>query len=540
MADPAEAVIAPSLRLTDPHGRTVADGFDEAYGNVDDVVILTESVRTADGTIEDFRYAYLNPAGLRMMGRPAEEVIGRGLLEMFPSHVPLGYFAHYVAAVETGERREFEIPVFDENGVTGSFHLAVWRHGDGYIAIGRDITEQIERDQALLESEARYRLLAEQASDVVFRVTGEGIIDWISPSITEAAGWRPDDLVGRSALDLLHPDDTRPDLIRPANDRREGFEARLRTVDGSFLWMAITVKPILDEAGAVMSFVGSGRDVESARQAREELADREDRLRLMLENSTDIVFEIDEGHTYRWVSPSVRDVLGWDPAELVGLSGADLVHPDDYRRTVEDRERFEGGVAVLREFRLRCADGSYRWVAGTSRAVRSRDGTRRGRVVGVRDVQEEVLAREALVESEQRYRLLAENASDVVFRMTPDRVLEWISDSIRDVLGWEPAEIVGRSDEEVIHPEDHEIYHRLIAEAAPGDVIARDVRLRHADGGFRWVRVRTREASAGEGRPTAVVGGLVDISTRRAAQAELAFAATHDALTGLPLSLIHI
>ena len=103
----------------------------------------------------------------------------------------------------------------------------------------------------------------------------------------------------------------------------------------------------------------------------------------------------------------MREVLGWAPEDLVGKSGVDLIHPEDFAGVVQAREHPDEGVAGVDTLRLRTSDGGYRWMSGTSREIRDGE-VLLGRVVGLRDVDDQVRDRQALAESEARYRLLAE------------------------------------------------------------------------------------------------------------------------------------
>src|SRR5690242_9477956 len=106
--------------------------FRAALEALDEAFFRMRAVRDAAGVIEDFRYEYCNPAALKVLGRVPDEVIGRGLLELYPAHKTNGLFDAYVKVIESGEplRYEFE---YDENGVTGEFEVFVCRLGDGYV-----------------------------------------------------------------------------------------------------------------------------------------------------------------------------------------------------------------------------------------------------------------------------------------------------------------------------------------------------------------------------------------------------------------------
>ena len=132
-----------------------------------------------------------------------------------------------------------------------------------------------------------------------------------------------------------------------------------------------------------------------------------DRLyRLLVDNSADVVYLSRRG-IIQWMSPSISDVLGWDPAELVGNSSRDFWHPEDRDAAFALRDEAYDGKVGVGVFRFRSLDGHYRWVEITLKPYTDADGNS-GAVGSMRDVTDRIDAEQALVASEQEYRLLAE------------------------------------------------------------------------------------------------------------------------------------
>jgi PAS domain S-box-containing protein len=134
-----------------------------------------------------------------------------------------------------------------------------------------DITEKIKVRKDLARREEEYRLLAENASDVVFRCSIDGFIEWITASVTAHTGWTPEQLVGQHFRDLVHPDDT--DRLTAAQTGLKdgiGFEIELRIrirTDG-YHWFSVSIRPALDDAGTATHLVGGWQDIQNMVQAR--------------------------------------------------------------------------------------------------------------------------------------------------------------------------------------------------------------------------------------------------------------------------------
>ncbi len=150
-----------------------------------------------------------------------------------------------------------------------------------------------------------------------------------------------------------------------------------------------------------------------------------------------------------------------------------------------------------------------------------------------RDVTDRHAAADSVAVSQEQYRVLAENASDIVLRLDPDGTFTWVSDPITGLLGWRRADVVGQEIDEFIHPDDLARFREIDAETPVGCTARVDVRFRGADSSYRWMACRIRAELTPEGVPSGRVGALIDIADRKAAEEQLSFAASHDALTGL-------
>src|SRR5204863_4984514 len=155
-----------------------------------------------------------------------------------------------------------------------------------------------------------------------------------------------------------------------------------------------------------------------------------------------------------YASPAVARIFGVDLHVIYGDPDVlpSLIHPD-YRETVATR-RDEMTEATDFEYRIIRPDGETRWVRTRAEPVRVKDG-RVTRIAAVsEDTTDERVLLEALRESEQLFRLLAEYSTDVIGRLSADGRIEYVSPASAVVYGYEPEDMVGRYGSEFIHPED--------------------------------------------------------------------------------------
>ncbi|MBK9739221.1 MAG: PAS domain S-box protein [Actinobacteria bacterium] len=252
------------------------------------------------------------------------------------------------------------------------------------------------------------------------------------------------------------------------------------------------------------------------------LIDPELQYRFLVEESSDILAIHEPGGRLRWISPAVERVLGWTPQERINLH-LDLIHPDDYPALAAVRSRLaDGEESATARIRLLHMDGSFSWAASTARAVRDPEGRIAALVVVTRDVHEQALAEQALAEAEVRYRIIAENSGDVVLETSDEGVINWISPSAGDVLGWEPKNVLDHSVMEFVHVDDLQGVRDGAERVRTDEVTSGRSRVRRTDGSFRWFAWTQRSVTDADGSERSRVTSLRDIQAEVDAEKALA------------------
>ena len=176
------------------------------------------------------------------------------------------------------------------------------------------------------------------------------------------------------------------------------------------------------------------------------------------------------------------------------------------------------------EHRILTAKGEWVWAEGSPRVLRGPDGRPTGMVTQLRDITARRAAQVALAESEARYRLLADLATDIIVRMDADGVIRYISPSCRR-LGYEAEEMIGKSAYEFLHPEDHELAQVRAEALFKGEPRpageGREYRARTKDGGFLWLEGMSALSHNEAGELVDVVSQLRDVTERRTFEDEL-------------------
>ncbi len=284
-----------------------------------------------------------------------------------------------------------------------------------------------------------------------------------------------------------------------------------------------------------------GDMAQSIADAQSRLSESERQLRLLAENSTDIISLLASRGKPLYVSPACRALLGWEPEELLKMSARELIHPEDSLKMKDSAERGEAGASYV--YRLRRKDGSYVWVESVSRQITDDPNQKARWVVVVRDAAERVAADQRLRESEGRYRLLAEQGTDMVFRLDANLTRIYVSPASRELLGYEPEELIGNKAGGMDHPDDRDHVAKVFQDLITGrvDRAVSINRVRHRNGAWVWIEANFKALRDSQnGGLTGVIGAMRDISTRKAAEDQLAAAnrrlealAGQDGLTGL-------
>jgi PAS domain S-box-containing protein len=470
----------------------------------------------------DGSFLAVNPALCAILGRTESELTAATWQEL--THPDdLAVDVALVGDVLVGRRDTYRLAKRylkpDGEVVHGDLSVACVRAADGtvdfFVSQIVDVTEQTRMGE-------RYRLLAENSSDAIAIGNNDGIVEWVSPAVTEVTGWPQEEFIGVGFRAFVHPDDQAV-MARIQGITREGgssaVEVRLRCADGSYAWMDIRVKPLVDRDGTVIGRIGSWR--RSLGKAER------DRFRAALDAELDPHVFLDavreDGEivdfTYVAANATAARYLGLPMDDLVGSRLLELfpTHRDTglfdaYVACVE-----HGTPLILNAVRIASI------IAGETRHFDFR-GVRAGDGVSLswRDVTEAFTSAAALAESEARYQILAENASDVVFQGDANAVVQWVSPSVREVLGLAPEEIVGRPVTTLITPEDIPVIAAAIAASKGTGRVTYRARYRRADGTLRWAEVTAHPVLGPYDELLARVGSLRDVHEQVLAEQALA------------------
>lgn len=383
---------------------------------------------------------------------------------------------------------------------------------------------------ALRESEESFRSIVQTSAVGVARTNPEGRFVFTNAAYQQMLGYTAEELNQLSVEDVTHPDDwSRNRELFERLIRREipsfDIEKRYRRKDGNEIWALNSVSAVFDPVGRPLFVHAVSQDITEQKRVREELEKRE----ILLREAQEIA------HVGNWVWDIENDEVRWSD-ELYRIYGLEPRSIEiDYAIFLahvlpEDRDRVDrivkGAYASGKPFDylhgIVRPDGEVRTIHARGCVVRDDTG-RPIRMLGTgQDVTESVQIERELRQSGESYRTLAENVQEMIIRFSPEGRITYASPAALRLLGYEPAEVVGREGREFLYPDDLErvveAHRDMLHGAEPPAVLSR---LLHRDGHPVWTETTTRAVcDPDSGQIESIVAVSRDVTESvRAAQA---------------------
>jgi PAS domain S-box-containing protein len=313
------------------------------------------------------------------------------------------------------------------------------------IDLNREVIEREKLNTTLRRAEKENRSIIDSVNDIIFETTTNGEILFLNRTWEKITGFAVDRSLGRSLFDLLYMQDQaqqRANFAALVSGQKQGYRAftRLRTVDGTFRAVELSVSMIRQDENQSLRVVGAITDVEERRRAERALSEAEKKYRAIVENAASGIYQVTPEGQYLSANPAMAKILGYDAPEEI-LRDVRNANIEVYCSS-RDRERLlmevlkEGEVAHA-EMQLRRRDDQIIWVQENIRAVRDDDGTLlfyEGLIENITQRKEtEIALRKAMVESDLASRSKSEFLANMSHELrTPLNAIIGFSDIIRN------------------------------------------------------------------------------------------------------------
>lgn len=400
----------------------------------------------------------------------------------------------------------------------------------GIMCIAEDITIRIKAEQALIESEQKYRLLIENQSDLVVKVDTEGRFLFVSPSYCDLFGKTEEELLGKYFIELVVEEDRKETLKKIKGLYSPPFktyiEQKAHTRSG-WRWIAWMKTAILDEKDKVKEIIGVGRDVTDRKLAEEALLKSEESYRGLFNSTTDAIYIQDREGRFIDVNEGAVKMYGYPRDHFIGKFPDLFSAPgkNDLELVKKYLEHAFKGIPQVFEFWGIDKNGRV-----FPKEVKLNKGSYFGKEVVVafaEDITERKKAEIAVKESERRLSTLMGNLQGMAYRCRNDKdwTMEFVSNGCFDLTGYQASDLIFNntvSFNDIIHPDDRKRIWNEVQDAVNSRKSFRLIyRITTAQDKMKWVLEQGIGVYAPDGKLIALEGFISNITEQKEAEEEV-------------------
>ena len=496
----------------------------------------------ADGTLVR---EWVTEAFSRLTGYGLDELSARGGWAALIHPEDVAAFQQHMESLLAGQQHTYEVRIITKDGQVHwlrDYGRPVWDKARGRIVriygAAKDITERKLAEQALQESEQRFRGVFEQSQDGITLTDEEGfVIEW-NQAMERITGLRAERVLAKPIWDVQFQlgfgEQRTPEWYGQLKDLigqalRSGqapwlgqlVERRFHHPDGKYRFAQGVTYPIRTAKGFMLSSVL--RDVTERVQAEKALADTTRLLETILDHTHMLVAYLDPDLNFVRVNRAYAEADQREPSFFEGKNHFDLYpsaeNEEIFRHVVDTGQPY---FVYARPFEY--AEHPERGVSYWDWSlipIKATEGTVMGLILTLADVTERVRAEEALRESEEKYRDLVENLNDVIYELDANGLVTYVSPAVESLLGYRVPEVVGQPFGRFVLLEDGQSAQDGWQGIQSGSAMApNDYRAMTRSGTFRWLRTSGRPRVV-DGQAVGVRGVLADVTEQVEAERQL-------------------
>ncbi len=399
---------------------------------------------------------------------------------------------------------------------------------DVLLVVHRDISKLKRAEEDLRKSEGKFRNAFQLSAFGMAMLSPEGRYQEVNPAFASLLGYSPAELIGLNFLDLTHPEDKLDNLdyfreMLEGAQRRPWLQKRYIRKDGQVVWALVCLTPVLDQREQPIFFIAQIQDITARRRAEEALRESEERYRRMVETAEEGIWIIDENQRTSFANAKMASLLDCSLPALLDSNVLDFA-PHDRQDMVRSSlaKRLQGSyeAAWLR------ADGSLLWTQMSTTPLYDAQGRYQGALGMFTDITKRKEMDARLRQSEERYRILAENVTDTIWQADPNGRITYVSPSVTARRGYSPDELVGQDMLAMLPPQEQErasLSLQALLRSEPGqpasDILV--VQQQAKDGSTRWTEIRASLLRDQHGQVSSIVGVNRDVTERKRWEVEL-------------------
>lgn len=332
------------------------------------------------------RLVYINRRFLEVFELTRSQCLGRDDFDLWPREIATGLRNNDLAILRENRAMELTETVVMPTGSVDQWLSVKFPFSmDGQMYVGGvslNITDRARAEAALRDSEERFRSAFANAAIGMMLTDAEGAITQVNSAFCEITGYPMKDLLGRTAISITFPEDRTAAQNRQRNsiqneNSQDWQELRYLRGDGTTVWVRDSLGVVRCPNGEASHFIHLVEDISREKMAQDLARLNEERWHLALEGTNDGIWDWDARQNTVYYSARWKQMLGYEEWELPNEPQVweHLVHPEDLKMAKDAVEEHLRGIRPFyhAEYRIRCKDGSYRWVMARGKAILDAD-----------------------------------------------------------------------------------------------------------------------------------------------------------------------
>ena len=395
--------------------------------------------------------------------------------------------------------------------------------------------ERKQTEEALRKSEAIQSKIVSNIGDVIVIIDQNGINRYKSPNIETLFGWKPEEMVGKSMWDVVHPDDLDSSHkivaeIALIPNATATSEIRYRRKDGVYVWIEVIIVNLLSDP-EIQGFLGNYHDITDRRLAQEKIREKDLEFKKLSSNLPDLIFQFtrrtDGTYYVPIASDGIKNIFGCSPEDVINdfTPIGRVIHPDDVERVIADIEYSAKHLTFFTsEFRVLIPGKPIQWIYSKSTPEKLADGSVTWYGFNA-DITDRKRGQEKLLESDERFNLAMKASKDGLFDLNLETSKVYYSPGWKKIIGYKDHELPNDISvwEEATEPlgvrKSYELHQKLISKEITRIVL--EFKMKHKDG--HWVDILSQATAIfnKDGKAIRIVGTHTDISERKKAEESL-------------------
>ena len=495
---------------------------------------ITANIGVGVYIVQQGKFVYTSPIYRKLTGYAEHELIGVNSLEYVHPEDKDKVRQQAIKCLKGESSDSYEYRYIKKNGeimwILEMITSIVYHGKRAALGSFMDITARKHMEEALRQSEERYRTIIEDIEEGYYEVDLQGNFTFASDSICATLGYTREELIGMSYKNYVPNEqfDYVYNIFKKVYETGKPIKSysliNIRK-NGERIHVEDSVAPLSDKDGKIIGFKGITRDITQRKIMEEILQKSEDYFREITENSSDVIIITESNGNIKYCSRSVERYLGYKPEELTGKNAFNFIYADDLPRAANDYSKAiqTKDTAIPNEFRVVHKDGSVRLFEGLGKNLLDNPSVA-GFIMNIRDVTErkhleiqKEAAQKSLRESEEKYRTILEKMEEGLFELDLKGNITFVNDAECRKLGYSREELTGMNyrqfQDENTAKKTRQIFSEVYKKEEPIQLL--DVEIIRKNGSKAFNEISVSLLKDKEGKATGFRGISRDVTVRR-------------------------